>query len=108
MPKTTIDKPPVTPGEILIGEFLEPLGVTQRDFARVVNVSPAYISDIVHGRRGISPEMALRFEAALKMPARFWLNAQLACDLYAAEHDEDAAAKRRKIKPFNAAAYINS
>jgi addiction module HigA family antidote len=93
------DKSPVTPGEILVGEFLEPLGVKQHEFARAIGVSPSYVSDIVRGRRGISPEMALRFEAALKMPARFWLNAQLACDLYAAEHDEHAAAKRRKINP---------
>ena len=104
MSRMSGDKPPVTPGEILLGEFLEPLGITQRDFAAAIGVAPAYISDIVHGRRGVSAEMALRFEVALKMPARFWLNAQLVCDLYAVEHDKAAAAKRRKIKPFNAAA----
>lgn len=104
MPKTSTDKPPVTPGEILLGEFLEPLDITQRDFAKAIGVSPAYVSDIVNGRRGVSSEMALRFEVALKMPARFWLNAQIACDLYAAEHDKDAAAKRRKIRPLNTAA----
>lgn len=100
MSRKSASKPPVTPGEILVAEFLEPLGVTQRDFARAIGVSPAYICDIVNGRRGVSPEMALRFEAALKMPARFWLNAQLECELYAAEHDGAAAAKRRKIKPI--------
>jgi antitoxin HigA-1 len=104
MSKMSANKPPVTPGEILLGEFLEPLGITQRNFANAIGVTPAYVSDIVHGRRGVSPEMALRFEVALKMPARFWLNAQLACDLYAVEHDKDAAAKRRKIKPIHAAA----
>jgi antitoxin HigA-1 len=104
MSRINTDQPPVTPGEILLGEFLEPLGITQRDFAKAIGVTPAYISDIVHGRRGVSAEMALRFEVALKMPARFWLNAQLACDLYAVERDKDAAAKRRKIKLLNAAA----
>jgi len=104
MPKMSTGKPPVTPGEILLGEFLEPLGVTQRDFSKAIGVTPAYVSDIIHGRRGVSPEMALRFEAALKMPARFWLTAQLACDLHAAGLDKDAAAKRRKIKTLNAAA----
>lgn len=104
MAKAIAGTPPVTPGEILIGEFLEPLGITQRAFAKAIGVSPAYVSDIVHGRRGISPEMALRFEAALKMPARFWLNAQLASDLFAVECDKRAAAKRRKIRLLNVAA----
>jgi addiction module HigA family antidote len=104
MSKISTEKPPVTPGEILLGEFLEPLGITQRDFAKAIGVTPAYVSDIVHGRRGVSAEMALRFEVALKMPARFWLTAQLACDLYAVEHDKSAAAKLRKIKPLNEAA----
>ena len=89
---------PVAPGEILVGEFLEPLGITQQQFAKTIGVAPSYLSDIVNGRRGVSPEMALRFEAALAMPARFWLNAQLACDLYAAAHDTRATAKIRKIK----------
>jgi addiction module HigA family antidote len=84
-----------------LSRLLESLGVKQHEFARAIGVSPSYVSDIVRGRRGISPEMALRFEAALKMPARFWLNAQLACDLHAAEHDEHAAAKRRKITRIN-------
>jgi addiction module HigA family antidote len=101
MSRLSQSKPPVTPGEILVGEFLEPLGIKQHEFAKAIGVSPSYISDIVRGRRGVSPEMALRFETALKMPARFWLNAQQACDLYAAEHDEGAAAKRRKIKIVN-------
>ncbi len=97
----TMNKPPVTPGEILAEEFLEPLGIRHHEFAKAIGVSPSYISDIVRGKRGVSPEMALRFETALKMPARFWLNAQIACDLYAAEHDERISAKRRKIKILN-------
>jgi addiction module HigA family antidote len=95
---------PTTPGEILIEEFLEPLGITQRDFAKAISVTPSYLSDIVHGRRGVSADMALRFEMALKMPARFWLNAQLACDLYEAEQDGKANTKRCKIQLLNTAA----
>lgn len=98
MPKTEHQAPPVTPGEILLGEFLDPLGITQQQFAKTIGVAPSYLSDIVRGRRGVSPDMALRFEAALAMPARFWLNAQLACDLYAAAHDTRAIAKLRKIR----------
>jgi len=98
MPKIEHQLPPVSPGEILVGEFLDPLGITQHQFAKTIGVSPSYVSDIIRRRRGVSPEMALRFEAALAMPARFWLNAQLACDLYAAAHDARATAKIRKIK----------
>ncbi len=98
MAKIERQAPPVTPGEILVGEFLEPLGITQQQFAKTIGVAPSYLSDIVRGRRGISPEMALRFEAALAMPARFWLNAQLGCDLYATAHDTRAAARIRKIR----------
>ena len=104
MSKMNAERPPVTPGEILLGEFLEPLEITQRAFAKAIGVTPAYVNDIVHWRRGISPEMALRFEAALTMPARFWPNAQLACDLYAALHTKRAATKRQRIKAVNAAA----
>jgi addiction module HigA family antidote len=98
--KKSSDAPPITPGDILVGEFLGPLGITQRDFAKSIAVSPAYITDIVRGRRGVTSEMALRFEAALGVSARLWLNAQMTCDLYAAAHDHEAARKRRKIKPL--------
>jgi len=98
--KRSKDAPPVTPGEILIGEFLEPLRITQREFAKSIDVSPAYITDIVRGRRGVTPEMALRFETVLGVSARLWLNAQMACDLYAAAHNRKAIEKRRKIKPL--------
>ena len=98
------DAPPITPGDILVGEFLKPLGITQREFAKSVGVSPAYITDIVRGRRGVTPEMALRFEAALGVSARLWLNAQIACDLYATTHDRKATERLRKIRPLRRAA----
>jgi|SRR5579864_846885 len=98
--KKVRDAPPITPGEILVGEFLQPLQIRQRDFAKSIDVSPAYVTDIVRGRRGVTPEMALRFEAALGVSARLWLNAQMACDLYAAAHDRRAIQKRRKIRPL--------
>ena len=96
--KKTHDAPPITPGEILVGEFLEQLRITQSDFAKRIGVSAAYVTDIVRGRRGVTSEMALRFEAALGVSARLWLNAQVACDLYAATHDRKTIPKLRKIK----------
>jgi addiction module HigA family antidote len=98
------DAPPVTPGEILVGEFLQPLRITQRDFAKSIDVSPAYVTEIVRGRRGVTPEMALRFEAALGVSARLWLDAQMACDLFAAAHDRKAIQRRRRIRSLRRAA----
>ncbi len=96
-------KPPVTPGEFLIEEFLKPLGLTQVVFAEAIGISKAYLSDIVHGRRGVSAEMAMRFEAALGMDAGFWLRAQAEVDLYQAQHDEKAIANFKAIKRLLAA-----
>ena len=96
-------RPPTTPGEFLIEEFLKPLAITQASFAATIGVSAAYISDIVKGRRGVSAEMALRFEAALGMPADFWLSAQAATDIYQAQQDPKANTKRKKIRYLQAA-----
>lgn len=98
MPRRAGDKPPVTPGEILVSEFLEPLEITQAKFAATIGVSPSYITEIVKGRRGVSAEMALRFERALSMPADFWIAAQSATDLYRAQENRKEAMKRAKIE----------
>ena len=79
---------PVGPGELLLQEFLVPLNITQSRFAEAIGVSPAYITDIVKGRRGVTAEMALRFELALGMPARSWLNTQTAVDIYRAQNNK--------------------
>jgi len=89
---------PVGPGLLLVHEFLAPLGITQLRFAQAIGVSPAYVTDIVKGRRGITAEMALRFELALGMPARFWLNAQTSVDIYRAQNNKAEAEKRKKIE----------
>ena len=96
-------KPPVTPGEFLIEEFLKPLGITQVAFAEAIGVSKAYLSDIVNGRRGVSADMAIRFEAALGMDAGFWLRAQADVDLYRAKHDAKSIATSKSIKRLLAA-----
>ncbi len=97
MPRKKNDPPPIHAGEILAESFLEPSGLTQAKFAAAVGVTPAYVCDIINGRRGISAEMALRFEAALGMPAQFWLNAQNAVDLYHARNNKAEREKRKKI-----------
>jgi addiction module HigA family antidote len=74
----------VHPGAVL-KEELEARGLSANALALKLRVPPQRIQDIVAGRRGISPETALRLEASLGTPARLWLNMQSAFDLYRAE-----------------------
>ena len=72
---------PIHPGEILLEEFLKPFGVSQYQLAKVVGVSPRRINEIVHGKRAISPDTALRLARAFDVSDRFWLNLQNRYDL---------------------------
>jgi len=92
--------PPRTPGEILIQDFLKPRGMPQSNFALRIGVTGACINHIVSGRNRVSAQLALRFEAVLKTPARFWLEAQMTYDLYLAEMDEYATLERRDMQPI--------
>ena len=71
--------PPVHPGEILAEEYLEPLGVTQHRLAVEIGVPPRRINEIVHGKRGISADTALRLARFFGTSERFWLNLQSRC-----------------------------
>lgn len=73
---------PSHPGEILREDFLKPLGVTQRELAKRLHVSYPRINELIHGRRGLTPDTALRLEQLLGVEAQFWLNLQLVWDLY--------------------------
>jgi addiction module HigA family antidote len=73
--------PPVHPGEILLTEFLEPLGVSQYQLAKAVDVPARRINEIVHGQRRISADTALRLSRYLGTSERFWLNLQARYDL---------------------------
>lgn len=74
---------PIHPGEILLTEFLEPLGVTQHRLAVAIGVPPRRINEIVHGKRGISADTALRLSRFFGTTDRFWLNLQSRYDLEA-------------------------
>ena len=78
---TTINDYISTPGEILLEEFLEPMGVSQYRLAKAVGKNQSTISDIVHGRRAITAEMAWLLSQALGTSAQFWLNLQTTYDL---------------------------
>lgn len=95
-------RPPTTPGEMLIEEFLEPLGITQTAFAKRIGVTFPRLNEIVNGRRGVTPDTALRFSKALGTSPDFWLNLQQVVDLYAAlQNKVDEIAQ---IKPFKTGA----
>jgi|SRR3989304_2290724 len=72
---------PIHPGEILFEEFLKPLGISQYKLATDINVPPRRINEIVHGKRSISADTALRLARYFGLSERFWLNLQSRYDL---------------------------
>jgi addiction module HigA family antidote len=72
---------PVHPGEILMEEFLEPMGITQYRLSKDIGVPPRRINEIVHGKRAISPDTALRLGRFFGMTETFWSNLQAHYDL---------------------------
>ena len=72
---------PIPPGEILLEEFMRPLGISQNKLARDLDVPVARINDIIHARRGISADTALRLSVYFQTTAEFWLNLQSRYDL---------------------------
>jgi antitoxin HigA-1 len=73
--------PPIPPGEILLEEFMRPLGISQNKLARDLDVPVARINDIIHAKRGISADTALRLATYFQTSAEFWLNLQTRYDL---------------------------
>ncbi len=76
-----MDIPPIHPGEILMEEFLEPLEVSQNRLAVAIGVPPRRINEIVHGKRRITADTALRLARYFGTTDRFWLNLQTYYDL---------------------------
>ena len=72
---------PIHPGEVLQAAFLEPMGVSQCRLARGVRVPPRRINEIVHGKRGVTADTALRLARFFGTSERFWLNLQSCYDL---------------------------
>ena len=67
---------PITPGEILMEDFMEPLGISINKLSRDIGVPPNRISEIVNGKRAITADTALRFQRYFNVAAQFWLNLQ--------------------------------
>lgn len=83
--------PPIHPGEILMEEFLGPMGISQYRLAKDISVPPRRINEIVHGKRGVTADTALRLGRFFGMSPQFWLNLQTRYDL---EVTEDSLANR--------------
>jgi addiction module HigA family antidote len=75
-----IMKTHITPGEILLEEYLIPMGISQNALARAIGVSPRAINEIVLGRRSITPAMSIRFGAFFGQSDQFWHGIQVECD----------------------------
>jgi len=75
--------PPITPGEILLEEYLEPMRISQNAMARAIGVAPRAINEIVHAKRSITPQMSIRFGAFFKQSEDFWHGIQVECDFRA-------------------------
>jgi addiction module HigA family antidote len=96
------NRTPSHPGEILLEEFLNPMGLTQRSLADGIHVPYQRVNDIVNGRRGITPSTALRLAKFFNMSPDFWMNLQQRWDLYFAREDEKLILNT--IAPLNSSA----
>ncbi len=95
-------RPPTHPGEMLLEEFLKPLKLTQTELAERLGVSYPRVNELVHGKRDMTPDTALRLERLFGVEAQLWLNLQLRWDLYHATHSP-AAQQIQQIKPLKRA-----
>jgi addiction module HigA family antidote len=82
---------PTHPGEMLLEEFLTPMGMTQRELADAIQVPYQRVNELVNQRRGVTPSTALRLARFFNMSEDFWLNLQIRWDLYKAQQTEKDA-----------------
>ena len=92
---------PTHPGEILLEEFLQPLDMSQRELARRLGVEPRRINELIHGKRSVTADTALRLARLFGTTPTFWLNLQMRYELDVAEDDADAI--RDEVEPLDVA-----
>lgn len=97
--------PPITPGEILLEEYLKPMAISQNAMARAIGVPPRAINEIVLGRRAITPVMSIRFGAFFGQTPEFWHGLQIECDFrILAKKQKQLTAKIRRATELSHAA----
>jgi addiction module HigA family antidote len=104
LPPLPIHRRPTHPGVILSEEFLKPLGISVSAFATRIGLSRNAVSEIINGRRGVSAKTAMRLSRALGTTEGVWLNLQLMCDMWDAQHSKEAK-QIAKIEPIE---YVTS
>ena len=92
-------QPPVHPGEILLEDFLKPMAISQYRLARALGVPAQRVHDLVHGRRAITADTALRLARLFSMEAQFWMNLQTRYDLELAA-DTSQERIEREVAPL--------
>jgi addiction module HigA family antidote len=101
MVRVPTHRPPTHPGEMLLEEFLKPMGITQKELADNILVPYQRVNEIINGRRGVTPSTALRLAKFFNMSADFWMNLQLRWDLFFAQQDESSVLEA--IQPYSTA-----
>lgn len=91
-------RPPTHPGEMLLEEFLKPMGITQKELSSSIHVPYQRINEVINQKRGITPSTALRLAKYFGVSEDFWLNIQLRWDLFKAKRKEVTELKR--IHPY--------
>lgn len=95
------DFAPTHPGEVLLEDFMKPMGLTQYALAKALGVTQVRIGEIIHGKRAVSPDTALRLSRYFGTSAEFWVNMQAAYDLEIAK-DRIGAAIAEQVSPHAA------
>jgi addiction module HigA family antidote len=98
MIRVPTDRAPTHPGEMLLEEFLKPMGMSQQQLARQIRVPFQRVNELVNRRRGVTPATALRLSRLFGNTPDFWMNLQIRWDLYKAQRKEAEILK--KIEPL--------
>ncbi len=101
MVRVPTHREPTHPGEMLLEEFLKPMGLSQRELAEAIRVPYQRVNELINGRRGITPSTALRLSRYFGNTPGFWLNLQQRWELFHAQREE--AKELRRIRPLKAA-----
>ena len=101
MVRVPTNRRPTHPGEMLLEEFLKPMGLTQQELAQALGLPYQRINELINGRRALTPSTALRLAKYFGNSASFWMSLQLRWDLYEAQSSE--AKFLKKIRPLRAA-----
>ena len=97
---------PTHPGEMLLEEFLKPMGITQRELSDSINVPYQRVNELVNQKRGITPSTALRLAKYFDVSEDFWLNIQLRWDLFKARSKETRELER--IRPYKSRHHVEA